>query len=326
MYKRDLDALLAKKELPRAFLLYGEPFFTDYYARQILSFWGPKEGVLSFYYDEYHFESAKSHIAQPSLFGDVNILYLRTDRKIPKKELDALVALTRKNLDSYFLLHFGGEDKTAKEIAKSFSKKTGGDFARFFKPRIGEAVAFLSEEAKRLGMTIENYALQHLYLLQNEDLPLCVSELEKLALLGKPVTISDIDTHVYGMGKIAMDDLIVRLLRKEDVRADLERLLQMTANEEIRILNAVTTYISRLLQFHIYIKVHGRYDVGEIVGYPLPPQMVKELAAMSIKFKLPVYRQLLAHLLTCEHALKFSQNIDKSSYLLSCLIKLQTFL
>jgi DNA polymerase-3 subunit delta len=72
--------------------------------------------------------------------------------------------------------------------------------------------------------------------------------------------------------------------------------------------------------------VHGRYDAKEIIGYPLPPQLVKERAAMSIKFKLSTYKQLLEHLLACEHALKYAQQIDKNSYLISCLIKLQTFL
>ena len=326
MYKRDLDGLIGQGKLPRALLLYGEPFFTDFYAKKILPLWSDKDNILSFYFDEYHFESARNHIAQPSLFGDVSVLYIRSDRKIPKKELDTLVALTQKNPGSYFLLHFSGDDRVAKEIAKSFGKKKGGDFARFFKPNMGEAIAFMREEANRLGLQIENFALQHLFMLQNEELSLCMNELKKLSLLGKPVTVSDIDTHVYGMGSLSLDTFIMKLLQKEDIKEDLVRLLDGATSDEIRIINAITAYVTQLMLFHIYIKVHGRYDAIEILGYPLPPQLVKERAAMSIKFKLPLYKKLLEYLLSCEHALKYAQQIDKNSYLISCLIKLQTFL
>ncbi|RUM66080.1 MAG: hypothetical protein DSZ05_04970 [Sulfurospirillum sp.] len=326
MYKRDLDTLIAQGKLPSALLLYGEPFFTDFYAKKILPLWAEKEHILSFYFDEYHFESAKNHISQPSLFGDVSVLYIRSDKKIPKKELDALVAMTQKNPSSYFLLHFSGDDRVARDIAKSFTKKKGGDFVRFFKPNMGEAIAFMREEANRLQLQIENFALQHLFVLQNEELSLCMNELEKLSLLGKPVTVSDIDTHVYGMGSLSLDTFIMKLLQKEDIKEDLMRVLDGAGSDEIRIINAITAYVTQLMMFHIYIKVHGRYDAVEILGYPLPPQLVKERAAMSIKFKLPLYKKLLEHLLSCEHALKYAQQIDKNSYLISCLIKLQTFL
>jgi DNA polymerase-3 subunit delta len=326
MYKRDLDALIAKGTLPKALLLYGESFFSDYYARKILPMWGTQDNILSFYFDEYHFESAKGYIAQPSLFGDVNVLYIRSDRKIPKKEIDALVAMCQKNPTSYFLLHFSGDDRAGKELQKSFTKKRGGDFARFFKPNAGEAIALLRERAAALGMQIENYTLQHLFMLQNEDLSLCMRELEKLSLLKKPITVSDIDTHVYGMGALSMDTFIVKVLQKEDIRDDLQRLLESGQGDEIRIVNAVSNFISQLLLFHIYIKVHGRYDVVEILGYPLPPQLVKERAALSIKYKLSTYKKLMTHLMNTEHALKYAQYIDKESYLISSLIKLQTFL
>ncbi len=325
MYKRDLDALLAQNGLPPALLLYGESYFCDHYARKVLAEWGGSENMLSFYFDEYHYESARSFIAQPSLFGDVNILYIRHDRKLPKKELDTLIALCKKNPTSFFLLHFSGEDRVGKELQKSFTKKKGADFVRFFKPNMGEAIALMRQRASELGVEIENFTLQHLFMLQNETLSLCMNELEKLALLRRPVTVSDIDTYVYGMGTLSLDDFIVRLLRKEDIREDLERLLE-GVGDEIRIVNAITNYVTQLMLFHIYIKVHGRYDAVEIVGYPLPPQMVKDRAAMSIKFRLQTYRKLLEHLMRCEHALKLSTFIDKSSYLISSLIKLQTYL
>ncbi len=326
MYKRDLDTLIAQEKLPKALLLYGEVFFTDYYALKILPLLGEKDNILSFYYDEYHFESAKNFIAQPSLFGDVNILYIRADKKIPKKELDTFVALCQKNPNSHFLLHFTGTDQVGKDLAKAFSKKKGGDFVRFFKPNLGEAIALMKEEAKQEGLEIENFALQHLFMLQNEDLSLCINELKKLSILNKLITVADIDTYVYGMGELSLDEFISKMLAKEDIRDLLYNLLESGSLDEIRIINAISNYITQLMLFHIYIKVNGRYDAIAILGYPLPPQLLKARAAQSIKIKIEMFQLLLKHLIDSEHALKYSQNIDKNAYLISSLIKLQTYL
>ncbi len=326
MYKREFETLLDTKKLPKSILLYGEPFYSDYYAKRVLSLWADSENILSFYFDEYNYESAKNFIAQPSLFGDINVLYIRNDKKVPKKELDNLVSMCIKNPNSFFLFHFGGDDRVAKELSKSFSKKRGGDFVRFFKPNMGEAIALMRQEADRSGLEIENFTLQHLFMVQNEDLSLCMNEIFKLSLLNKKITIDDIDTHVYGMGALSLDSFIEALLNKEDIRERLFKLTQSGTFDEIRILSAVTSYITQLMLFHIYIKVNGKYDAVEILGYPLPPQLVKQRAALSIKLKLATYKELLRHLLECEHTLKYSQHIDKNGYLISSLIKLQTYL
>ncbi len=326
MYKKDLDGLIASSNLPKSILLYGEAFFTDYYSLKILPIFGDRDNILSFYYDEYHFESAKSFIAQPSLFGDVNILYIRAEKKIAKKELDKLVELCQKNPNSYFLLHFTGSDQVGKDLAKSFTKKRGGDFVRFFKPNISQAIILLKEEAKKQQLQIENFALQHLFVLQNEDLSLSIKELEKLSILNKPISVDDIDTHVYGMGELSLDEFIGKLLKKEDIRESLYTILESGSSDEIRIINAISNYITQLMLFHIYIKVHGRYDAIAILGYPLPPQLIKSRAAQSIKMKIETFQKLLKHLIESEHRLKYSQNIDKNSYLISTLIKLQTYL
>ena len=316
MYKRDLDGLLSSGNLPASMLLYGEAWFVDHYTDVLLERLGGSENLLSFYFDEYDYESAKNFISQPSLFGDRNILLIRHDRKLPKKELDTFVNLCQKNPTSFFLFAFAGSDQTGKELSRSFSKKKGADFVRFFKPNIREAVQYLQQRARQIGLEIEPYALQHLFMIQNENLSLSMNELKKLALVGGKVNAADIDTHVYGMGEVSMDRFIQRLLAKEDIREELERLLESGSADEIRIVNALQNYI----------KVHGRFDVQEILGYPLPPNLAKERAAQAIKLKLPVYKKLLDALMEAEFVLKKGLNIDKESYLFSSLIKLQTYL
>jgi DNA polymerase-3 subunit delta len=326
MYKNHLDTAIRNQTLPKSLLLYGEEYFLDYYAKMILPLWGDKDNVLSFYFDEYSYESAKNFIAQPSLFGDVNILYIRSDKRVPKKELDILVGLCQKNPTSYLLYQFSGDDKVAKELTRSFAKKKAADFVRFFKPHLGEALTVLSQKAGELKLQIDNYALQHLFLLQNEDLSLSVNELSKLSILNKKINAADIDKLVYGMGEIAMDEFIAKLLEKEDIKEYLQKLLDSGSHDEIRIISALQAYMVQLFMFHAYIKVHGRYDVLEILGFPLPQNLAQLRAAQCIKINLPTYQKILKHLLDTEFALKKMPNIDKNSYTFSALIKLQSFL
>lgn len=326
MYKNHLEAAIKSGSLPKSLLLYGEEFFSTHYTKEILPLLGDKDNVLSFYFDEYYFESAKGFIAQPSLFGDVNILYIRNDKKIPKKELDILVGLCQKNPTSYLLYQFSGDDRAGKELTKSFGKKKAADFVRFFKPHMGEAMAMMQQRAQALGLEIENYALQHLFMVQNEDLSLSINELSKLTLLDKKITASDIDKYVYGMGEIGIDAFITKLLAKEDIRDQLQKLLESGSFDEIKIINAIQAYMVQLFMFHSYIKVHGRYDVLEILGFPLPQNLAQMRAAQCIKINIPSYQKILKHLLETEFALKLESHIDKNSYTFSALIKLQSYL
>jgi DNA polymerase-3 subunit delta len=326
MYKRELDGLIASGNLPKSLLLYGEDFSASTYAKFIANKLGEKENILSFYFEEYQYESAKNYISQPSLFGDINILYIKGNRKIPKKELDTLVGFCEKNAHSFFIYEFSGEDRVAKELSRSFSKKRKADFVRFFKPNLSEAVAILAKRAAKIGLEIENYALQHLFMVQNEDIALAVNELEKLLLLDKKVEIQDIDAHVYGMGMMSMDSFIENFLKGADIREDLKQLLESGSADEIRIVNAMQAYIVQLMMFRTYITVHGRYDVMEIVGFPLPAALVKMRAAQSTKIRLETYQEMLTELLDAEFKLKTYTNLDKNSFLFSTLIKLQTSL
>jgi len=325
MYKKELDNLLKEGSLPKSLFLYGEEFYTSYYIKKILPSITIKENILSFYFDEYDFGAAKNFISQPSLFGDINLLYIKHDKKIAKKELDTLVELCQKTQSSYFYFEFLGDDKVAKDITKSFTKKRSADFVRFFKPTLGESINLLSQRAKELMTDIDTTAIRELLTVENEDLTLCFKELEKLALLDKKITSYDIREHVFGVGEIVLDDFIVKLLKKEDIKDEVSLILE-SGNDEVRVLNAITNYITMLLEFHLYIKANGNYDTKEILGFSLPPFLAKERASMSIKITPKQYELLLKELLNSEYLLKNEKNIDKNSLFYATLIKLQSFL
>jgi len=326
LYKKELDNLINQNKLPKSFLLYGEEFYTNYYLKKMSTLvTSSKENILSFYFDEYDFRVAKEFISQQSLFGDINFLYIKSDKKIPKKELDSLVELCVKNDTSYFYFEYVGDDSKASDIAKSFTKKKGGDFVRFFKPNFGEMVGVLQNRARELGVDIDSYALRELITKENENLTLCYNDLEKLSLLNKKVTAEDINREIYGMGEIAIDDFVIKLLQKEDIYDDVSTLIE-SGSDEIKIINAITNYISMLLSFHLYIKAYGDFNTKEIVGFNLPPFLAKQRASLSIKFSIKIYENMLKELLLSEYAIKNEKNIEKNSFLYATLIKLQSYL
>ncbi len=326
MYKKELDNLINQNKLPKTFLLYGEEFYSNFYLKKMSSLIvSSKENILSFYFDEYDFRVAKEFISQQSLFGDINFLYIKSDKKIPKKELDSLVKLCVKNDTSYFYFEYVGDDSKASDIAKSFTKKKGGDFVRFFKPNFGEMVGVLQNRARELGVDIDSYALRELISKENENLTLCSNDLEKLSLLNKKVTAEDINREIYGMGEVVIDDFVIKLLQKKDIYDDISVLLE-SGSDEIKIINAIINYISMLLSFHLYIKAYGDFNTKEILGFNLPLFLAKQRAGLSIKFSVKSYENMLKELLLSEYAIKNEKNIEKNSYLYATLIKLQSYL
>ncbi len=327
MYKKELDSLIEKNSLPKSILLYGEcRYFIDLYGKKISLIFGSKEDILSFYFDEYDFKSAKNFVSQASLFGNSNVLIIKTDKKIPKKELDALIEICSKNKNSYFIFQFYGDDLKARDLTKSFLKKQNAGSVRFFKPYTKEAIDILLKRAKELKIDIEKYAIEHLFFLQNEDISLASAELEKISLIKGKIGAKDIDRFVYGLGAISIEDFIEKLLKKEDIKKNLYQILEAGLSDEISIINMLENYITQLFLFHIYIKIHGRIDPKEITGFNMPKFIAQKRAQMSIQIDLKKYKMLLDHLLDTELTLKKATNIDKKSFLISSLIKIQTFL
>ncbi len=328
MYKRDFDNLLAGDKLPKSILLYGNcTYLNDLYCDKILdSLNASKEEITRLYFDEYSFQTAKNFLSQSSLFGDRNILVIKSEKSISKKDIDKLVDLCFKNDSSYLIYQFYGEDSKAKNISKSFSPKVNANFVRFFKPNHGEAVALLHQKAQELNLNINGYALSYLYQNENEELSLAVNDLKKLVILDKEIKKEDIDEQIYGLGSIAIDEFMNDLLNKKDIKEIYPKFMEFGSVDEIRVINAIESYITMLFTFYSYIKINGKFDPKEILGYPLPPQIANERSRLCMKFSIDTYDKMLKLLLKSELKLKTMQDLDKNAYLLSRLIKLQSLL
>lgn len=319
MYKKEFDQIIKNKNIPKAILLYGVcEYQLKIYEEMILNSWN-NEGVLKFYFDEYDFKSAKSHLNQASLFGDKNILVIKTDKTPPKKEIEEFIELCNKSDINYFLLVYFGDDSKIKTSSSSFGK----NFVRFFKPNHSEAIFFLQDRAKKISLSINNFALNHLYQIHNENLSLSANELEKLSLLNKEISVVDIDNLVYGMGEINITEFMTKLLAKQNIVSLYKSLIENGNIDAVGLINALENHLYMLFSFHSYIKINGTYDVVKILGYPLPPHLAKEYADQSIKIKTATYQKLFEILIDAEYNLKKNSHLEKEGFAISTIMKLQ---
>ena len=319
MYKNELDNAIKSSKVSNSFLFFGEStFLIDMYTKMMSNI--DDACLLSFYHDEYNFKSAKDHLSQSSLFGDRNVLIIRSEKKVPKKDLDSLIELCEKNKDNIFIYAYYGTDH------KTYNnKKTFGKFStmcvRFFNPKDYEAQNIVLQVAREKSVNIDKYSVSHLLNIHNGDVALACNEMDKFRVYDREVTTKDIESLVFGLAEISIDELIKTLLNKKDFKGELENILEH-GEDEIRIITAITSYITQLYMFNIYIRVNGAPNALEILGYPAPKFVVEEKSALSLRFKPNTYYKLQELLLDSELKMK-SSNVDKNAILLSTLIRVQ---
>jgi DNA polymerase-3 subunit delta len=196
---------------------------------------------------------------------------------------------------------------------------------RFFHPFAQEARALLLYEAQNAGIQLDNQAAFHLLDTHNNDLALACNELSKLAILNKPITMKEIDEHVYGLSEIKLDHFIAQVIEKKEFLPSLRHLLESGENE-IQILTAISGFLTQLYLFNVSIKLHGIADSALVLGYKLPGFIEKERASLSIKISPNSYKKGINLLLDTELKMKSSGSPDQEALLLSALLKLQNIL
>lgn len=320
MYKSELDKHIQSGSLSNSFILYGESsFLIDRYTQMLTNV--PDASVAKFYHDEYNFASAKAHLSQASLFGGQNVLIIKSEKKVPKKELEILIEYCEKNRENIFVYAYYGDDH--KTYAKA-PAKTKTMCVRFFHPNQGEATFILSQVAREKKVNIDNQSISHLLSIHNWDVALACNEIEKLKIYDRAITTKDVDNLVFGLAEVNIESFINKILNKKDFKTDLESMLEH-GEDEIRLLTAITSYMTQLYMFHIYIRINGAPNALEILGYPAPKFVVDAKAAMSIKIKPQTYYKLHELLLESELKMK-SSHVDKGAILLSTLLRVQQVL
>ena len=325
MYQREFDQRL-RQSLPKAVLFYGEnDYMVDHYIDSYIKQLDAKDSMLSLYHDEWNFEQAKNFLSQTSLFGGTNLVVVKHEKKIPKKELDILVELANKNPDNYFLYGYAGAAKDARSMQAAFTDKKGGVWVRFFEPSIRDGVTMLQQKAQQIQLDIDHYALQHLMLVLNNNLALCANELKKLAILGTKITGKDIDRLVYSTAPLATEQLLIDLFNKKPITDTITKLLDI-GQDEASILRSTQYFVNQIFLFHAYIKLNGHVDSVAILGYKLPKPIEEQKAQLALRVKSASLLKIFEHLLESELAIKKAPSTQKEVLLYSMLIKLQGYL
>lgn len=324
MYKKDFISLLNSPNIPNFFLLYGaESYQVEFYTNELLSKYN-KESLLSLYYDDYSFNLAMSHLSEPSLFANSNLLHIKNDKKIPAKDAKELITQCQNNPNNIFILELHeGDEKILTDIKKQF----GYNFVRFFPPSSASEVnQILSNHAKILGLNIDNQSLLYIYNLQNENLYLSASELNKLASIGVRFSLDEIKERVYALNGISFDTLFDKIINKKNINSDYFEFINDSSFNEIALLNMLFRAFHRLYLIHSSIKTSGKFDPKTVLGYAPPPQIINKLQSQAIAIKTEQYTQIFKFLNEIEFDLKCKNGIDKECYLLSALLNLQDIL
>ena len=296
MYKQEFDRIL-QNSLPQVVLLYGEnPFFLDYYSRLYKEKLNVKEELLEHFYDDYNYEQAKAYLSQGSLFGGTNLYILRSNKKPNKKELETLIESCNKNPDNYFLYLYEGSNKDAKPLTTTFSKKNSAIAVRFFEANIRDAQEFTREVVQKLNLNITPYAQNYLINTLNLNLALIAKELEKLSILDTSIEVAHIDSLVYSTAPLGVEKMIISLFKKEDITQTLNKLIDL-GEDIFSILRAIQRFVQQLFLFHAYIKLNGKPNSKEILGYSLPKWVEEERASLAVRIKpaklLKIYQEFL---------------------------------
>ena len=325
MYQREFENLL-RTTPPRAMLFFGEnSYLISSYFQHYINITNAAESLLTLYFDEYSFERAKAYLSQSSLFGGTNLLIVKRDKKIPKKELDFLIELVGKNSENFLLFHYQGSASNAKSIQSSFTPKKGANWLRLFEPNIRESIDMLQKKAQQIGLDIDHFALQHLMLLLNNNMALCANELNKLAILNDKVTSKDIDRLVYSTSPLATEQLLIELFEKKPITKTLTKLLEV-GEDEFSILRSTQFFVNQIFLFHAFMKLNGHIDSKAILGYKLPKPIEDQKANLALKVKSPVLLKIFEYLLEVELELKKAPPSNRELLLYGAFIRLQRFL
>ncbi len=320
MYKNEFDNHLKNDKKYNAYLFYGQSnYLVEHYSSKVASSFGSADEIEKLYFDDYNFKYAKDKLLQSSLFSSNNILLIKCDKKIQKKEVDELIQACNSNSDSVVIFSCMG-DADFKTMEKSFSDKTNSVAVRFFKPFDNEAVRLLENEAKSLNINYDLSAINHLYFMHKNDLSLCVNDLKKLSILEQKITPNVVDTHCFGIGAVNFEDFLHDLLQGKDISDDLALLLEEGMNE-IFLLNQVTSFVQQLFMISAYARTMGQANPKEILGFIPPKNVWEKKSKLAINIKPEVFEEILGYLLNIELEFKSSKIDNQNLYLQASLRK-----
>lgn len=324
MYKQEFEQIL-KTRLPQSALIYGEnPYACEQYINFYITKLNAGDDKLKLYFEEYDFETAKSYLAQNSLFGNINLLILKTEKAVPKKELETLLEMVQKNGDNYLLYIYSGLAKDIKTSTSLFRSQTCVE-VRLFEPNIKDSILILQNKAKHIGLNIDYYGLEYLLMMLGGNLMLCSNELDKLNILNREITIKDINELVFSEAPLSIEKLLIDICNKKMALTTVNTLLEL-GEDTNALIRATQNFLNQILLFQAYIKINGTVNSQDILGYKLPKQIEEQKATLANRIKSSKLLKAFEHVLQCELEIKSAPMPQKETLLYSMFIELQNIL
>lgn len=332
MTKKDLDQYL-KTSIPQASLFYGEgEFWIGYYSKLIAPKLAQKEDTTIFYYDEYNFQQVYELLNQSSLFGDRLLAILKVEKKLSKKDIQALLEALSRNPDNSLIIEFyKNEKKSAGEYSRDYKEMAGAFKAdravevRFYEPNASECVGLLVQRANELGIQIHSRLLSMLLDLQNGDIAIALQELEKFTLYPKEITEKDMMFLCSSLGGVESDDLIEALLKRKGFEViKLYARLEEEGVAEMELLGTIENYFYRLFLIFVYMRAFGKFDAKEVLGYAPPLFVQNKLIQEAQSMREKQYQKVFETLIEWREKIFFGKG--KESNAIYALNKLQGIL
>ena len=320
MYKRDLDSKISANSVPNFILLRGsDDFQNELYVGYLKQIYGA-ENFMSLYFGEYDFSLAKSFL-EPSLFGASNTLHIKTATCIKKAEIRALIEYCKNDENNHLIYELNESEGPAD---KDFVREFGVNDVRFFRPNtMKEAMSLLTQKCQMLGIFPNNAALGRIYEMQNENLNLSASELEKFANLGIELNLENVNKMVYGLSEVSYEELFDKIFGLNDFRVDFYRLAQNGGYNDMELINHFYRSLYRIFRLHVSVKVTGSDDFKAIFGYTPPVHIANKMRTYARNITTELFGKIFMHLNHLEFELKKQKKLIKDEYLLASLLELQ---
>jgi len=285
MYKKDFDKL---QILPNYCVFFGNNFYLQQYEEKILEKF-KDDNVLKMYYDEYDFDTAKTHLSELSLFGGTNVLIIKHN-KIPPN-IDKLIKHAK---ESYLFFFYYGNKKP---------EVFGKNFVRFFEPNLRDVIEIINYYSQIYGVEITQEAKMHLA--NTTESLFLKKEIEKLSSYSSKITLNDVKELVFEYKEESFEELFNMILNGKDFYENLNQFLE--TNDYKRILPALIRYVRDLYTYNLYIKKTGASSLEGLLGYKLPIHINKQRVELAVKIKEKNYYELLKFLLEKELEMRNSE-------------------
>jgi len=325
MYKNEFDNLLNQNKHFNAYMFYGQSvFLIEYYANLVSSKLAVEDEVEKLYFDDFDFKYAKSKLLQPSLFASNNILLIKIDKKLNKKECVELIQTCNTNINSKVIFACMG-DGDFKTMGGYFTQKLNAVSVRMFPPFPNEALRILENSARQLNINYDVSALNHLYFMHRQDLSLCVNDLKKLSILKEKISTNIVNKHCFSIAAVNFEDFLHNLISSGNIGDELKLLLEEGMNE-IYLLNQIISFVQQLFMISSHMRIYGNANAKDILGFAPPKNVWEKKSRLAINIKLEKFLQILEYLLDTELELKSSKIPNQNVYIQAILRKISVII